>query len=358
MNHPKMRYTYVGIDSHKGTHTAVFLDCFFDKLGEIVFNNRPSAFRKFLSGAEKLKIDGTELLFGLEDASAFGRRLLIYLKDNGQLVKHVNAFLVAQERKNQNITEKSDSVDAECAARVLLSKFDKLPDAEPYDKYWILRTLVVRRDFIIRSNISLKNHLHNLLTQHYPNYRSFFENIDCDTSLAFFSRYPSPSTLKDVTVEELTALLKEHSHKIVGEEKAREILDSLEDTEVKFQEIRDTTVQSTIRQIQFNLKEVKQLEDSLATFLARFDCPLTSMAGLDVVSAAQFLSCIGDIKRFESPAKLARYAGIAPITYASGQKDKKYSNQRPGFDTCTLRNGVNQVKYHSKKRELSLGACF
>jgi hypothetical protein len=122
MTHPKMRYTYVGVDSHKDTHTAVFLDCFFDKVGEIIFENLPSKFGVFLSEADKLKMEGTTLLFGLEDVSAYGRTLTVFLKNNEQAVKHVNALLVAQERKNQTITQKTDSVDAECAARVLLSK--------------------------------------------------------------------------------------------------------------------------------------------------------------------------------------------------------------------------------------------
>jgi len=48
-----MMYTYVGVDSHKDTHTAVILDCFFEKLGEISFENRPSAYPAFIREAEK-----------------------------------------------------------------------------------------------------------------------------------------------------------------------------------------------------------------------------------------------------------------------------------------------------------------
>ena len=85
MNHPKMRYTYVGVDSHKDTHTAVFLDCFFDKLGEIIFDNLPSKYDAFMNDAEKLKQDGTELLFGLEDTGEFGRTLTVFLTDTGHV---------------------------------------------------------------------------------------------------------------------------------------------------------------------------------------------------------------------------------------------------------------------------------
>jgi len=328
VNHPKMKYTYVGVDSHKDTHTAVLLDCFFDKVGEIVFENLPSKFEAFLSEADALKVEGTTLLFGLEDISAYGRTLTIFLKNNDQEVKHVNSLLVAKERKAQTVTQKNDAIDATCAARVLLSKLSEMPDAEPEDNYWILRTLVMRRDFVVRNNVSLKNHLHSLLMQHYPNYRDFFQNIDGKASLAFFMRYPSPSTLGGTAVEELAEFLHKPSYGHFGIDKAKEILDSLEDTTIPFQDLRDEAVRSTIRQIQFNMQEIDGLESTMADVLSWFETTLTSMNCMDIVSSAQMLSCIGDIKRFPTPAKLARYAGIAPVEYSSGKKDLNFVNKR------------------------------
>ena len=323
-----MQYTYVGVDSHKDAHTAVFLDCFFGRLGQITFDNLPSKFSAFLIDAEKYRVDQTSLLFGLEDTSDYGRNLMMFLKDNGQTVKHVNSLLVARERKNQSITQKTDSYDAECAARVLLSKFDVLPDVQTQDKYWALRTLVTRRNFIITNNMSLKNQLHSLLTHHYPGYQRFFKNIQGNTSLAFFMKYPSPGLLKGVTVEELADFFYKPSQGKIGEAKAKMILESIEHTSVEFQEVRDNAVQSAIRQIRFNLTELEKIDQYIAELLAKFNCTLTSMTGIEVTTAADLLSLIGDIRRFSSPAKLARYAGIAPVTYASGKKESKFANQR------------------------------
>lgn len=328
MNHPKMRYTYVGIDSHKDMHTAVFMDCFFEKLGEVSFRNLPSAYPEFLAEAEKLKQDATELLFGLEDASSFGRTLAVFLAENGLPAKHVNSFLVARERKTQNITQKTDSIDAECAARVLMSRLGELPDAEPQDKFWVLRNLVVARKQIVKNNTLLKMQLHSLLTQHYPNYREFFAYTTGKTALAFFEKYPSPNTLEKVTTEELSEFLLDESSDRFGAVKAELIMGSLESTAADFQEIRDEIVRSVIRQIRFGMKEIERLENIMAKYLDEFGCPLPSMAGLDVVSSCQILSCIGDVKRFPTPAKLARYAGIAPVTYASGKKDMQFANLR------------------------------
>jgi len=203
-----------------------------------------------------------------------------------------------------------------------------LPEAEPDDTYWVLRSLVARRLLLVRHRSAAKNYIHSLLTHQYPNYRDYFENVDCKTSLAFLEQYPSPSTLKNTTVEELAAFLEIPSNKRITVPKAKQILETLADTSVQFQEVRDSVVQSAVRQVQFCIKEIDQLEDSISGFLQKFDCTLTSMAGIDTVTAAQLRSCIGDIKRFSTPAKLARYAGIAPVNYGSGKKDLQFSNQR------------------------------
>jgi hypothetical protein len=79
MSHAKMRYTCIGVDMHKETLTAVALDCFYEHLGEITFKNSPADFEQFLKDISKLKAEGTTFLFGLEDVSAYGRQLAVFL---------------------------------------------------------------------------------------------------------------------------------------------------------------------------------------------------------------------------------------------------------------------------------------
>ena len=336
MTHPKMRYTYVGVDSHKDTHTAVFMDCFFEKLGELKCGNLSSDFERFFEKSLLLQQPGTTLFFGMEDTSNYGRALTVFLKEKGQAIKHVNAFLVAGERKKQTVTQKTDSIDALCAARVLLSNLGELPNAETDDRLWILRTMVTRREFLVKGNSAVKNHLHTLVMHHYPNFRELFPTIDSDTSLAFLKYYPSPSALENTSLMDLTCFFKDVSKGKIGEVKARKVLDTLQNTTVIFQEIRDEAVRSAVERIEANNAEIGKLEADLEVFLDQFNCTLTSMNGIDTVCAAQILSQIGDIRRFPTPAKLARYAGIAPVEYSSGKKEKKHSNQRGNRELNTL----------------------
>jgi transposase len=326
MTHPKMMYTYVGVDSHKETHTAVYMNCFFEKLGEITFGNLPADFAAFLEKSQQYKIDDTTLLFGLEDTSLFGRGLAQYLMANNQPVKHVNAYLVAQERKNNNY-EKSDAADAECAARSLISKFGKLPDPEEDERYYVLRSLVVRRDFVTKNIIALKTYLHSLLTQDFPEYHKFFCKIGGKTSIAFFTKYPTPNSLHGVSLEELSQLLREHSGGLLGMERAKKILETAKNVP-PVHEMRGKIVQSTIEQLNYITQEPERIETDMIKVYREFNVTLTSMVGLDVVTASQMLSCIGDIRKFPTPAKLARYAGVAPKSHSSGKKDVQFANQR------------------------------
>ena len=271
----------------------------------------------------KFKPKGTKLAFGLEDTSSYGRNLTVFLTGKKQLVKHVNASLVASERRSRNVLHKTDSEDAECAARVLLNRFDQLPGADPQDKYWVLKNLVTRRRSIVKMNSALKNHLHSFLTSHYPSYRKFFVNIDCESSLAFFDKYPSPGKLEGVTVQELAEFLAEYSGRKLMFERAGTILEHVEndgETTVQYQEARDLAVQSTLNQIKNNLKEIASIEAIIEELLEHFDYKLQSMRGIDNVTAANLIAEIGDISRFPTPSKLARYSGVAPVTYASGKK--------------------------------------
>lgn len=331
MLHPKMRHLYIGIDSHKDTHCAVVLNCFFEKLGEITFLNVPSEFEGFLNQILKLTPKGIKPAFGLEDTSSYGRSLTVFLNGKKQVVKHVNASLVASERRSRNVLHKTDSEDAECAARVLLSRFDQLPDADPEDKYWVLSNIVTRRKGIVKTNVALKNQLHAFITVHYPSYNRFFVNIDSATALMFYEMFPSPAKLEGTTAEELGELLADRSNRRLGIQKALQILNCVEmdgRTTSAYQEVRDSAVQSIIHQINSNLQEIDSIDALLEGFLDKFDYNLTSMSGIDTVTAASLIAEIGDIRRFPSAAKLAKYAGVAPVTYSSGRTDVQYANQR------------------------------
>ena len=331
MQHPKMKWTYAGVDSHRDSHTIVFLDCFHDKLGELSVSNTTSGFQAFFKKAQKFCLPNTTIAWGFEDTSMYGRMFVKFLLGKKQLVKHVNANLVASERNSSNALHKTDSIDAECAAKVLINRFDKLPVASSQDRYWILSSLVKRRESIIKMNTMLKNQLHSLIAENYPSYRKFFFHLDGKGSLAFYEQYPSPARLADITIGELTMFLKHHSNGSFKEDKAKLILDTIQTDGtfiIEHQDMRDFIIQSTIKQFKSNRTEIMTIDEKLTEVLDYFDYPLTSIKGIDTITATKFIKEIGDINRFPNAGALARFAGIAPATYASGTNNVQFANAR------------------------------
>ena len=72
--------------------------------------------------------------------------------------------------------KKNDSWDAECVARILVNKFNQLPDAKPNDLFWSIQQLVSRRNALVKAQSALKNQLHIQLNHHYPSYKSFSQS--------------------------------------------------------------------------------------------------------------------------------------------------------------------------------------
>jgi len=371
--HPKMRKIYVGVDTHKSTHTAVVINCFNEKLGEITFENKPSAFDSLLQEVKKYTTKGMSMVFGLEDTGSSGRALAVFLKSNKKMVKKVNATYTHSERKKLPIMHKTDSFDAWCIAKVLLDNYDTLPEANPDDIYWTLAMLVSRRSALVKSNVALKQQLHSYVVQHYPSYRSFFSVFDCKAGLEFWEKYPSPTSLKDVTISELGKFLHTPSSGFFGEKRASKILELVEkdgDTKTEYQESRDFLVSTCIRQVKQNNGEMEKIEVEMQKLMSRLGYRLETFPGIDLVTASGFTSQIGDIERFSSADKLAKYAGISPVTFSSGESDKKFSNRQGDrtlyhlFHSLAARNvnrgrnknrPINDIFYEYYQKKISEG---
>ncbi|AQY39791.1 IS110 family transposase [Bacillus thuringiensis] len=329
--HNRQNYLYVGVDLHKEHHTAVIINCWQEKLGEIQFENKPSAFSKFLLEVETYVRDGITVVFGLEDVGGYGRALAKYLVDHERVVKEVNPALSFLERKSQVMIQKNDSWDAECVARILVNKFNQLPDAKPNDLFWSIQQLVLRRNALVKAQAALKNQLHIQLNHHYPSYKKFFSEVDGKTALAFWKQYPSPSCLEGVNIKRLTAFLLDVSNNTCSVKKASDILKLVKEdghTMKEYQDTRDFLVRSIVREIEFKKKEMKYIERELKQLVNLLDYQLETMPGIELVTASALIAEIGDVRRFPNANKLARFAGVAPVYFGSGGKGKTHKSKQ------------------------------
>ena len=324
-------YLYVGMDLHKDTHTAVLVNCWNEKLDVIVIENKPSEFVKLAKKVDKAALRLNLLpIYGLENACGYGRSLAVWLIEKGYVVKDVNPSLAYNQRKSAPMMKKNDEHDAYCVATVLINQLHTLPDAKPEDSHWTLSQLVNRRDTLVKDGIRLKNGLHEQVSIAYPSYHKFFCDIDRKTALYFWKNYPSPWHLKNKSAEELALELKEIASNF-SKSKAQLIIDCVQNdgnTIRDYQESRDFITQSLTRCLEQQKEELALVDSELERMLRYFDYKLTTIPGVNIATASNLIAEIGDIRRFPSADKLARYAGIAPIKFSSAGKGKEQSSKQ------------------------------
>lgn len=354
----KEEHIYVGIDLHKETHTAVILDCFNNKLGEITFANTPAEFPKLVRKVKKYCTDGKEPVYGLENAYGYGRSLAVWLIDRKYIVKDVNTAISNRQAKHRGaMYRKSDSDDAQAIALATITMLDKLPDACPNDAYWSLGQLVNRRDNIMRHRIRLTNQFHEQLCIAYPSYKVFFTDIGRPTALYFWSKYPSQKYLKGKGVEDLREELVPISHNRCSTKTCEKIIDAIKSDKVKdneHQDARDVVTKGIVSDLQHYEKQLQEVDIELEKLYHSLGFTLTTIPGVNITTAVKMLAEIGDISRFSNASKLVQFAGIAPINNTSAGKgtDKasKQGNRRLQATIYFLAVQMIQVSAKGKPR--------
>jgi len=83
-----------------------------------------------------------------------------------------------------------------------------------------------------------------------------------------------------------------------------------------------------VEEIKFFKEEIKKIEREMGKILRLLDYKLQSMLGIDLVTASNLISNIGDIRRFENPKKFEKYVGIAPVKFSSTGKGKEQMSEQ------------------------------
>lgn len=112
---------FVGVDTHKQSHTAAAFSSYFSLLTTITFANSYQGFDKLLEQLEKLS-NGKILIFGLEDSQGLGNFLAEFLLKKGFDVVDIDPVLTDRGRRRTTHKDKSDDRDACLIAKTLISK--------------------------------------------------------------------------------------------------------------------------------------------------------------------------------------------------------------------------------------------
>ncbi len=265
----------IGVDPHKGSHTAYAIDEREQRLAELRVRSGPKQLERLLEWAAPLP----ERMWAIENATGLGYLLAQQLVAAGERVLDVQPKLAARVRLlDAEATNKNDSHDARSVAiAALRAKTPKAVAVE--DHAGVLRVWAKRQRDLSRDRNRVACRLHAVLCELVAG--GVPDEIQADRAALLLAEVDASSAVIAARV----AL-------------AEELIDDL-------------------RRLDANVKASRK---RLAEVVAASGTTTTDVFGVGPVVAATIVGVTGDIRRFASRDRFAAFNGTAPIEVSSGER--------------------------------------
>lgn len=158
-------FVTLGIGTHKHTHLAVALDHLGRWLGQLEIAATTAGFADLYAWASEL---GTIDIVGVEGTGAYGAGLCRWLVDRGVAVVEVDR----PDRRKRRNAGKSDPIDAEAAARKVLSGEATVTPKSGAGNVEMIRVLRIARRSAVISRGQVGNQLQAMTVTAPPALRS------------------------------------------------------------------------------------------------------------------------------------------------------------------------------------------
>jgi transposase len=273
----------IGIDPHKGSHTAAVLDCHEQLVGELRVRADRSQRDRLLAFAQPFE----PRVWALEGATGTGALLAQQLVGAGETVLDVPPKLSARVRLLD--TERSDKTDAHDArsAAIVALRHRGLRAVGAEDHTAVLRLLAKRHHDLVARRTQSICRLHAVL---------------CVLVAGGMPRRLSATRAA-------TELRRVRSADAVGLERRRVAHELL----------------AEVRRVD---AELGALKARITVAVAASCTTVTEVFGVGPIVAAYLVGYSGDVTRFASAGHYARYNGTAPIEASSGPRARHRLNPR------------------------------
>lgn len=300
----------IGIDPHKHSHTAVALhDGTAAVLDTVTVEACDSGHEDLLLWAQNF----SSRTWAIEDVRHVSGRLERALVQEAEHVVRVPPKMTGQSRRGERTVGKSDPIDAAAVGRAAMREPDLAQATRPSSTR-PLRLLTDRRDDLVAERTREVNRLRWLLH-------------DLDPEFNVASRKYSYQPALDRARSHLCGLdLDAVSMKI-----AIDLLDRIQ------------CLNERERAYAVEIRNLVKSEHASAL----------EIVGCGPLIAAQLLGQIGEITRFATDAKLAMYAGVAPIPVSSGRTHRVRLNRRGNrqLNLAVHRIAVGQLARHQPAKD-------
>jgi transposase len=273
-------FVTLGIDTHKRTHVAVALDQLGRRISELEIPTTTSGFADLYAWASEIGTIGT---VGIEGTGAYGAGLCRWLRERGVVVVEVER----PDRKLRRNAGKSDPIDAEAAARKVLSGEATVAPKSGTGNVEMIRVLRVARRSAVTSRSQVSNQLHAMTVTAPTVLREQLEGQTTRKRVAIAAKF-RPGDDPDTVVAATRYAMKKLALRFRA-------LDA----------------------------EIKDLDRQLTRLVTATAPKVVALRGVGIHTTATLLVTAGDNpERLRSEGAFARLTGTAPIPASSGQTNR------------------------------------
>lgn len=308
---------YVGIDVAKDKH-----DCFIvNSCGEVLrdvftITNDKKGFIALLEAIPE--VDNDKIKVGLEATGHYSLNLLNFLSANNFQIIVLNPLQTNLFRKAHTLRKsKTDKIDAKIIAQMIMTGNFKTYSSLSYHLEE-LKSLT-RHKYRLKGNLSkYRISLIRILDISFPELESLVYSLNQKSTLALLKAYPSKEELASAHLTSLTNLLKKNSKGRYSRDKALQIREAAKDSIGTSSRATSFELLQTISFIELYTEEIGKIDKEIKLIMDQIQSPIISIPGISYGLGSIILAEIGDIKNFESPARLLAFAGLEPSIHQSG----------------------------------------
>ncbi len=270
----------LGVDTHLEFHVAVAVDHLGRRLGESSVPTTTKGYERLLCWAEGF---GPVRCAGVEGTSSYGAGLARHLKTQGVEVLEVERPKRRQRSPRRNV-KKSDSSDAERAARAVLAGETSGVPKSGDGCVEMIRALRAARRSAIKARTQAANQLQGLRVTAPEELLNRLRGLSTKELVAAAARFRLGDDPRDVPAATKFAL------------------------------------RSVARRYEALSAEIAELDAHLDRLVAQVALELVSLLGIGTENAATLLIVAGDNpQRLRSEASFASLCGVSPIEASSGK---------------------------------------
>jgi transposase len=306
----------IGIDISKYKH-----DCFIAteagiQVKAFSFDNNRLGFDLFLETLKSLD-KSQEIRIGLESTGHYGSNLKQFITSNSYTYLEFNPYLTHMFSKALSLRKtKTDKVDAKTISSMLGSVDYKTLHTKFYHINELKQLVRYRHVQMVNRSKTLIE-LTNILDRIFPEFKPFFNERLSSSARFILKNFKSRARISKLSAKDYESI-RSHSRGKLSYVRVQK-LKSLAKSSVGYETRADLLLlKYSIKHYEDLSKIIESVEHEIILIMENIDQTLTTIPGLNSISAAIIIAELGDFNNFTNPAQIVSFAGLDTSVNQSG----------------------------------------